>query len=465
MDEYQDIKELEYRLISALAGRTNRDQDQRLNLFAVGDDDQNIYGFSGSSSKYIKRFEEDYRARPSYLTENYRSTGHIVAAANSLIEPARQRMKADRPITVNRARARESLGGGWERLDPVTRGRVQVLPAGDDPMTQAQVVVQEMKRMSALDPGWDWSSCAVIARNWDSLDPVRALCHLEDIPVQLSREDFTGTWQLRETQALLERSRVQSDLVKAEDLLRWLQQQPQGPWNELLLEAMENYQLETGNGELPAAAFREWLAEWARDNRRRQRSLLLTSAHRAKGLEFDHVVILDGKLALRQPGRGCRRSPSSLLRGDDARQEDPHAGEDREFQPVPSSSACSSVGAGQAGAGVPCSYASRTRHDLPPVKSARRAAQLRRLPAAGTPGPPGHRWAVPRRTAAGQDRPEPVGAGDGRRRPRGKAGAGVQGAWGIWRCFRDRAGHHRLGQDQIRWDIPRPAQGASGGKW
>ena len=294
VDEYQDIKKLEYRLISALAGRTRRDQDQRLNLFAVGDDDQNIYGFSGSSSRYIKRFEEDYRARPSYLTENYRSAGHIVAAANSVIEPARQRMKTDRPITVNRARAREPLGGEWERLDPVTRGRVQVLPAGADPRTQAQVVVQEMKRMAALDPEWDWSRCAVIARNWDSLDPVRALCHLEDIPVQLSREDFTATWQLRETQALLERSRVQGDLVKAEDLLRWLRQRPQGPWNELLMEAMENYQMETGNEELPAAAFREWLAEWARDNRRRQRGLLLTSAHRAKGLEFDHVIILDG---------------------------------------------------------------------------------------------------------------------------------------------------------------------------
>ena len=60
------------------------------------------------------------------------------------------------------------------------------------------------------------------------------------------------------------------------------------------MEALENYLLETNNEELPAGLFREWLAEWARDNRRRQHGLLLTSAHRAKGLEFDHVVILDG---------------------------------------------------------------------------------------------------------------------------------------------------------------------------
>ena len=45
---------------------------------------------------------------------------------------------------------------------------------------------------------------------------------------------------------------------------------------------------------MPAASFIEWLAEWARDARRRQSGLLLLTAHRAKGLEFDHVVVLDG---------------------------------------------------------------------------------------------------------------------------------------------------------------------------
>ena len=40
--------------------------------------------------------------------------------------------------------------------------------------------------------------------------------------------------------------------------------------------------------------FEEWLAEWRRDARRRQHGLLLLTAHRAKGLVFDHVVVLDG---------------------------------------------------------------------------------------------------------------------------------------------------------------------------
>ena len=85
----------------------------------MGDDDQNIYAFNGSSVAFIRRFEEDYGARPAFLTDNYRSTGNIIAAANAVIEPARQRMKTGHPIQVNRARAKERPGGAWAGMDPV----------------------------------------------------------------------------------------------------------------------------------------------------------------------------------------------------------------------------------------------------------------------------------------------------------------------------------------------------------
>ena len=50
-------------LISALAGRTLPEEDDKLSLFAVGDDDQNIYAFSGASVEFIRRFEKDYSAK------------------------------------------------------------------------------------------------------------------------------------------------------------------------------------------------------------------------------------------------------------------------------------------------------------------------------------------------------------------------------------------------------------------
>ena len=88
VDEYQDIGPDEYELISALAGRTLPDEDDKLSLFAVGDDDQNIYSFNGSSTEFIRRFEDDYGARLEYLVDNYRSTGHIIDAANVSHRPS-----------------------------------------------------------------------------------------------------------------------------------------------------------------------------------------------------------------------------------------------------------------------------------------------------------------------------------------------------------------------------------------
>ena len=295
VDEYQDIAEDQYELISALAGRTLAEEDDRIGLFAVGDDDQNIYAFNGASVEFIRRFEADYGASPVYLTDNYRSTGHIIAAANAVIEPARHRMKTGHPIQVNRVRRREALGGAWFGRDPVAGGRVQIVPAGDNSITQAQVIVAELQRLAGLNSDWDWSSCAVVAREWKYLHPVRSLCALEGIPVEMANEKFSVVWHLRETQALVNWVRGRnSRLVRSEDLNNWLAGQSPSPWIELLQDAMTEYELETSGSETPVDHFIEWLAEWGWEVRRRQCGLLLTTAHRAKGLEFDHVAVLDG---------------------------------------------------------------------------------------------------------------------------------------------------------------------------
>ncbi len=295
VDEYQDIGPEQYELISALAGRTLADEDEKLSLFAVGDDDQNIYAFGGASVEFIKRFEADYRARPAFLTDNYRSTAHIIAAANAVIEPAGRRMKSDHSIRIDRARTKHPPGGVWEELDTVTRGRVQILPIRRSPISQAQTVIAELQRLSALVPDWDWSGCAIIAREWRYLEPVRACCEVHGIPVQMGDEEIPGFWRLRESQALLAWLRQrESGLVDGTVLSAWLDAQASNPWVELLREAVDEYALETGGMETPLDHFIEWLAEWGRDVRRRQRGLLLLTAHRAKGLEFDHAVVLDG---------------------------------------------------------------------------------------------------------------------------------------------------------------------------
>ena len=295
VDEYQDIGRDQYDLISALAGRKLGDDDGKLTLFAVGDDDQNIYAFNGASVEFIRRFEADYGPKPTYLTDNYRSTGNIVAAANAVIEPARERMKAGYPIRINRARVKEPWGGPWEKLDPVSRGRVQILPAGQDPVSQAQSVMVEFQRLAGIAPDWDWSHCAVIARDWEYLVPVRAFCEVHGIPSQMGNEEIPSFWRLRETRALVVwlRGRIPG-IVDGAALRSWIKALPSDPWHDLLRQAIEEHELETGGGEMPVDHFIEWLAEWGREIRRRQHGLLLLTGHRAKGLEFDHVAVLDG---------------------------------------------------------------------------------------------------------------------------------------------------------------------------
>ena len=295
VDEYQDVGAEQYELIAALAGRTLANEDDKLGLFAVGDDDQNIYAFAGASVRFIRRFEADYRAKPTFLTDNHRSTAHIVAAANAAIEPAAERMKADHPIRIDRNRTRAPPGGDWEALDPVAQGRVQMLPVRRAPIAQAQAAMAELQRLSMLTPDWDWSASAVIARKWKYLEPVRAWCEMHGVPAQMGNEQIPNFWRLRETAALRNwLRRLDSAIVDLAALRQWLAQQPPSPWLELLHEAADELALETGGAELPTAHCIEWLAEWGREVRRRQRGLLLLTAHRAKGLEFDHVVVLDG---------------------------------------------------------------------------------------------------------------------------------------------------------------------------
>ena len=295
IDEYQDIGPEQYELISTLAGRTLKDDEGRLTLFAVGDDDQNIYAFAGASVEYIRRFEQDYQSKVTYLTANYRSTANIIDAANAIIEPAVERMKTGHPIHIDRNRNQAPKGGKWEATDPVSRGRVQILPSGKDPTDQARVVMQEYSRLQELDPDLDWSRCAVIASEWKYLAPVRAYCEACGIASQMGDEEIPGFWGLRETRQFVEWLRSRNPgVIDNGDLCGWIDGQPKNRWIDLLIQAAEEHRLETGGGKVPADHFIEWLAEWGRDVRRRQHGLLLVTAHRAKGLEFDHVAVLDG---------------------------------------------------------------------------------------------------------------------------------------------------------------------------
>ena len=295
VDEYQDIGPEEYALIAAVAGRSLEDPDIRLSLFAVGDDDQNIYAFAGASIRFIRQFEADYKAKPEFLTENYRSSRHIIEAANAVVAPAADRMKAGHDITVDRNRAKAMAGGEMAALDPVAQGRVQMLDCPPGDAIQAMVAVDELVRLSRLDPGWSWSRAAVISRDWRRLAPVRAYAEALGVPVEMANETLPSIWRLREMQRFIaDLRREPTRLLGIADLIAVLNTQSRTRWLDLIAEGIAGLARELADKTMPVPDLVEWFAEWARDTRSEQRGLLLLTAHRAKGLEFDDVVILNG---------------------------------------------------------------------------------------------------------------------------------------------------------------------------
>ena len=137
VDEYQDTNHLQYLLISLLA-------DRHRNLCVVGDDDQSIYRFRGATIENILSFEHQFKGcRTIRLEQNYRSTEHILEAANNVIRN-------------NRSRKGKELWTGLGRGDPV-----RVISVRDEHEEAASVAASIL---SDYSQGMRWRDHAVLYR-------------------------------------------------------------------------------------------------------------------------------------------------------------------------------------------------------------------------------------------------------------------------------------------------------------
>jgi uncharacterized protein (TIGR00375 family) len=124
VDEYQDVDELQYRLLRLLTG-------PGANLCVIGDPDQAIYGFRGADVGFFLRFAEDFpAARTVRLTRNYRSSPAIVAGA----------LQAIAPSTLVAGRELAAMGGAS------APARITVHQAASD-LAEAEFVVQTVDRL------------------------------------------------------------------------------------------------------------------------------------------------------------------------------------------------------------------------------------------------------------------------------------------------------------------------------
>ncbi len=308
VDEYQDIDEAQYQLVSAIAGRTLRDADRKLTVLAVGDDDQNIYEFREASVEFLRRFETDYDAERLPLVENYRSTAHILAASGQLISQNADRMKRDAPIRIDAARRDQPGGGRLASLDREVRGRVHIVEV-DRIENQAFAVRDELRRLQACDTGFSWDRCAVLSPRHHLLDDVRTALEREGIPVRrrIDPKRSYSLFRLREVQTFLgaldQHPQDQIDAAGLQQLVAGLRQRGARDGDvDLVQQTVKAFVAEHGQHEQPRTAVRDFFGEVLFEQRR-ERSLgagvMLSTVHGSKGLEYDHVLLLDGGWQLR----------------------------------------------------------------------------------------------------------------------------------------------------------------------
>ncbi len=138
VDEFQDTNTLQYAWLRVLAGSSGR-------AFAVGDDDQAIYGWRGARVENVQHFLRDFaNAKTIRLEQNYRSTGNILAAANAV-------------IAHNPGRLGKQLWTAGESGDPIE------LYAAYNEQDEARYVVERIR--NALREGARPSDHAILYRS------------------------------------------------------------------------------------------------------------------------------------------------------------------------------------------------------------------------------------------------------------------------------------------------------------
>jgi superfamily I DNA/RNA helicase len=137
VDEFQDLTPVQYAIVRALA-------EPHRNLFAVGDDEQSIYGFAGADREVLRRFATDYATSPIVLVVNHRNS-------RAIFDAARRVLRSNETLFVKELTAsRETSFAVEARGFPSEKPELEWL-AGD------------LKRDRAAH-GLDWGDVAVLFR-------------------------------------------------------------------------------------------------------------------------------------------------------------------------------------------------------------------------------------------------------------------------------------------------------------
>jgi DNA helicase-2/ATP-dependent DNA helicase PcrA len=146
VDEYQDTNTAQYLWLRLLAQGTP-------NVCCVGDEDQAIYGWRGAEVENILRFEKDFPgATVIRLERNYRSTGHILAAASALIDHNKSRL-GKTLFTDESAGEKPTVTGVWDDEEEarVVGEDIEALRKSGHRLNEIAILVRASFQMRAFE--------------------------------------------------------------------------------------------------------------------------------------------------------------------------------------------------------------------------------------------------------------------------------------------------------------------------
>lgn len=270
IDEAQDMNEEESNLIETLIA-----QNEEMRLLAVGDDDQNIFGFRRATAKFMTDLIQQKGATQYELIENYRSRQNLVAFTNQFITGIKNRLKSI-PITAHQQQK------GTLRLIHCDAQRLSI------------PLVQQIIRMQPAG-----TICALTKTNHMALQ-VTGLLHQQGIPASLIQTDSTfNLLDLVEFRYFIDQMQLPEQVfliahniwekAKKDTIIKFRKSKNL----QLLLNAVSLFEAaypdKRYKAELESYIAQSSLEDYTSTT---QGKIYVSTIHKAKGKEFDHVFLM-----------------------------------------------------------------------------------------------------------------------------------------------------------------------------
>lgn len=292
IDEAQDMSKDDYALVTALMKA-----NEEMRVIAVGDDDQNIYEFRGSNSLYLYELTQTEHSRFFEMTENYRSFRHIVEAANDFTRNIRQRIKSAPIISMSQEDGEVRI---VKHPYEIQEKRVYMY----QPILEDVIRLQTSNNQKATDGSSDKKNetISILTQTNEEAVIMLALLHSHGIKAKLVQSmDGLRFWNLAEVRYFLKKidqslKETKSPIIP-DDIWETAKHQTYQKYASSLalqylhrsLQIFEQTNRAKYYSDLKEFVFESSVEDFCDIT---ESDIVVSTIHKAKGHEFDHVLML-----------------------------------------------------------------------------------------------------------------------------------------------------------------------------